>query len=89
MFDYVGDAPVVLDARVEDAAHEGVSRRSPTIMQRARPPTTRDPAKANYRPLKPDRLYLEARRNGAARLTAGAAAPHGALSRSTPGARTS
>ena len=52
LFDYVGDAPFVLDARAEEAAHERL-RRSPTTTPRAAPPYADDPAKADYKPLRP------------------------------------
>jgi transcription-repair coupling factor (superfamily II helicase) len=57
LFDYIGDAPIVLDARAEEAAHERLAQIADYYLAR-QTAYDEDPAKANYRPLKPDRLYL-------------------------------
>src|SRR5580698_7356948 len=57
LFDYIGDAPVILDARAEEAAHERLAQIA-DYYQARKVAYEEDPAKANYRPLKPDRLYL-------------------------------
>jgi transcription-repair coupling factor (superfamily II helicase) len=81
LFDYIGEAPIVLDARAEDVAHERFTQIA-DYFQARKAAYDEDPAKANYRPLKPDRLYLSQeewrkRLAGAplARLTPFAAAP--------------
>ena len=48
----------MLDARVEDAAHERFEQIADYYGARLAAYED-DPAKADYRPLKPDRLYLE------------------------------
>jgi transcription-repair coupling factor (superfamily II helicase) len=57
LFDYIADAPVILDARAEDAAHERLAQIA-DYYQARKTAHEEDGAKANYRPLKPDRLYL-------------------------------
>ena len=57
LFDYVADAPIILDARAEDAAHERLAQIA-DYYQARKTAYEEDAAKANYRPLKPDRLYL-------------------------------
>src|SRR5580692_6124889 len=57
LFDYIADAPVILDARAEEAAHERLAQIA-DYYQARKTAYEEDPAKANYRPLKPDRLYL-------------------------------
>ena len=74
IFDYLGDAPFVLDARVEDAAHERIALIADNYAAR-RAAYAEDPGKADYKPLPPTRLYLsEDQWEGAAgRPAAGAA----------------
>ena len=73
IFDYVGDAPFVLDARAEDAAHERIALIADNYAAR-RAAYAEDPGKADYKPLPPTRLYLERRRvEGAARRAAAGA----------------
>jgi transcription-repair coupling factor (superfamily II helicase) len=57
LFDYVADAPIILDARAEDAAHERLAQIA-DYYQARKTAYEEDAAKANYRPLKPNRLYL-------------------------------
>jgi transcription-repair coupling factor (superfamily II helicase) len=57
LFDYIADAPVILDARAEDVAHERLAQIA-DYYQARKSAYEEDPAKANYRPLKPNRLYL-------------------------------
>jgi transcription-repair coupling factor (superfamily II helicase) len=57
LFDYLADAPVILDARAEEVAHERFAQIA-DYHQARRTAYEEDAAKANYRPLKPDRLYL-------------------------------
>ena len=57
LFDYAAGAPFVLDARVEDAARERFQQIADYYGAR-RAAYDDDPANADYRPLKPDRLYL-------------------------------
>src|SRR5208283_4219016 len=69
LFDYVGDAPFVLDARAEDAAQARFAQIADYYAAR-RAAFQEDPAKSDYRPLPPERLYLTAD-EFAARLAAG------------------
>ena len=69
LFDYVGDAPFVLDARAEDAAQARFAQIADYYAAR-RAAFQEDPANADYRPLPPERLYLTAD-EFAARLAAG------------------
>jgi transcription-repair coupling factor (superfamily II helicase) len=57
LFDYFADAPIILDARAEDAAHERLAQIA-DYYQARKTAYEEDAAKANYRPLKPNRLYL-------------------------------
>ena len=57
LFDYVGDAPFVLDARAEEAAHERIAQIADAYAAR-RAAYAEDPGKADYKPLPPTRLYL-------------------------------
>ncbi len=57
LFDYIADAPIILDARAEEAAHERLAQVA-DYYQARKTAYEEDAAKANYRPLKPDRLYL-------------------------------
>ena len=57
LFDYVGDAPLVLDARAEEAAGQRIAQVSNSYAAR-RAVYAQDPAKADYKPLPPARLYL-------------------------------
>jgi transcription-repair coupling factor (superfamily II helicase) len=57
LFDYVADAPLVLDARAEEAAQERLAQIA-DYYQARKSAYEEDAAKANYRPLRPDRLYL-------------------------------
>jgi transcription-repair coupling factor (superfamily II helicase) len=57
LFDYAAGAPLVLDARVEDAAHARFEQIADTHAARLKAHED-DPVKADYRPLQPDRLYL-------------------------------
>ncbi|HEY1943172.1 MAG TPA: transcription-repair coupling factor [Roseiarcus sp.] len=57
LFDYVEDAPFVLDARAEEVAHQRFAQIADYYDAR-RTADQEDPAKADYRPLKPERLYL-------------------------------
>src|SRR5262249_7228586 len=57
LFAYCGDAPVVIDARAEEAA-EARFKQIADYYEARRAAYEDDPVKANYRPLKPDRLYL-------------------------------
>ena len=59
LFDYVGDAPLVLDARAEDAARARFGQIADYYAAR-RTALQEDPGHADYRPLPPDRLYLTA-----------------------------
>jgi transcription-repair coupling factor (superfamily II helicase) len=81
LFDYVGDAPIVLDARADEAAQQRLEQIADHYSAR-KAANEEDAAKANYRPLPPDRLYLtpdewRARLEGSAiaRLTPFAAPP--------------
>jgi transcription-repair coupling factor (superfamily II helicase) len=57
LFDYVGDAPFVLDARAEEAAHQRIAQIADAYGAR-RAAYVLDPAKADYKPLPYTRLYL-------------------------------
>ena len=57
LFDYVGDAPLVLDAQVEDAAAERFAQIADYAAAR-RQAYDADPAHASYKPLAADGLYL-------------------------------
>ena len=57
LFDYVGDAPFVLDARAEEAAAQRVAQIADAYAAR-RAAYQQDPGKADYKPLPPRRLYL-------------------------------
>ena len=87
LFDYVGNAPFVLDARAEDAAHERIALIADNYAAR-RAAYADDPVKADYKPLPFTRLYLERRRmEGAARRPAARAADalrSAARTRATP-----
>jgi transcription-repair coupling factor (superfamily II helicase) len=83
LFDYVGDAPIVLDARADEAAQQRLDQISDYYSAR-KGAYDEDPTKANYRPLPPTRLYLapdewreRLEKSALARLTP-FAAPHGA-----------
>ncbi len=57
LFDYAAGAPFVLDAHVEDAARQRFQQIADYYGARLAA-YEEDPAKADYRPLKPERLYL-------------------------------
>jgi transcription-repair coupling factor (superfamily II helicase) len=57
LFDYVGDAPFVLDARAEEAASQRIAQIADSYAAR-RAAYAQDPAKADYKPLPLSRLYL-------------------------------
>ena len=57
IFDYVGDAPFVLDARADDAAHERIALIADNYAAR-RAAYAEAPGKSDYKPLPPTRLYL-------------------------------
>ena len=57
LFDYVAGAPVILDARADDAAEARFAQIADYYSAR-KSGNQIDPATADYRPLKPDRLYL-------------------------------
>ncbi len=57
LFDYVGDAPVVLDARAEDVAKSRFAQIEDYYSAR-KSGREQDPQANDYQPLKPDRLYL-------------------------------
>jgi transcription-repair coupling factor (superfamily II helicase) len=57
LFDYCGPAPIILDARAEEAA-DARFKQIADYYEARRAAYDDDPIKANYRPLKPDRLYL-------------------------------
>ena len=69
MFDYLGDAPIVLDARAEEAAQARFAQIADYYAAR-RAAMQEDPLNVDYRPLPPERLYLTAD-EFAARLAAG------------------
>ncbi|HLW92219.1 MAG TPA: transcription-repair coupling factor [Roseiarcus sp.] len=57
VFDYCAEAPILLDGRAEDAA-EARFKQIADYYEARRAAYEDEPVKANYRPLKPDRLYL-------------------------------
>ncbi len=57
LFDYVEGAPFVLDARAEEVAHQRFAQIADYYDAR-RTADQEDPARADYKPLKPERLYL-------------------------------
>src|SRR5271167_4865950 len=57
LFDYVGPAPFVLDARAADAAHERIALIADNYAAR-RAAYAEDPVKADYKPLPFTRLYM-------------------------------
>ena len=57
LFDYVGDAPFVLDARAEEVAKNRFAQIEDYYAARKHA-REQDPVANNYQPLKPDRLYL-------------------------------
>ena len=57
LFDYVGPAPFVLDARAEEAASQRIAQIADSYAAR-RGAYSQDPAKADYKPLPPAKLYL-------------------------------
>ena len=74
LFDYVGDAPFVLDARAEEAASQRIAQIADAYAAR-RAAYAQDPARADYKPLPYARLYLGRRGvEGASRRRAARAA---------------
>ena len=59
LFDYCGDAPLVLDARAEDVANNRFAQIEDYYSAR-KYAREQDPVANDYQPLKPDRLYLSA-----------------------------
>ncbi|WP_374547078.1 transcription-repair coupling factor [Rhodoblastus sp.] len=59
LFDYIDDAPLLLDAQAEAAAKERFDQIRDYYESR-RSVYARDPANCNYKPLPPDELYLSA-----------------------------
>ena len=57
IFDYVGDAPLLLDPLAEDAAGERLAQIKDYYDSR-KSQFDLDPARATYKPLKPDALYM-------------------------------
>ncbi len=57
LFNYIGDAPILLDPQAEDAAGERLAQIKDYYDAR-KAAYDEDPAHANYKPLPPDRLYL-------------------------------
>ena len=57
IFDYLGDAPFVLDGRADDAAHERIALITDNYAAR-RAAYAEGPGKSDYKPLPPTRLYL-------------------------------
>ena len=57
IFDYVGDAPFVLDARAEEAATQRLAQIADAYAAR-RAAYQAEPGKSDYKPLPPTRLYL-------------------------------
>jgi transcription-repair coupling factor (superfamily II helicase) len=57
IFDYVGDAPFVLDGRAEEAATQRLTQISDSYAAR-RAAYQAEPGKSDYKPLPPARLYL-------------------------------
>ena len=85
LFDYVGGAPIALDARAEDVATERFAQIRDYHAAR-RSDHDRDPANSGYKPLPPDALYLGAdewagilAKSSVARVTPFDAAPGPAL----------
>ncbi|HXT05839.1 MAG TPA: transcription-repair coupling factor [Roseiarcus sp.] len=59
LFDYLGDAPLILDARAEDVANSRFAQIEDYYAAR-KSARELDPVGNDYQPLKPDRLYLAA-----------------------------
>jgi transcription-repair coupling factor (superfamily II helicase) len=59
LFDYLGDAPFVLDNRAEDVANSRFAQIEDYYAAR-KAAREQDPVANDYQPLKPDRLYLTA-----------------------------
>ena len=59
LFDFVAGAPLILDARAEEAAVERLAQVADSYAAR-RAAFVEDAVKADYKPLPPDRLYLSA-----------------------------
>ena len=59
LFDYVADAPFVLDSRAEDVAKSRLAQIADYYAAR-KSAREQDPVANDYQPLKPDRLYLSA-----------------------------
>ena len=57
IFDYVGDAPFILDSRAEEAATQRLTQISDAYAAR-RAAYQAEPGKSDYKPLPPARLYL-------------------------------
>ncbi len=57
LFDYFGDAPLLLDAHVDDAAHERLAQIADYYDARKSAYDV-DLARSNYKPLEPSQLYL-------------------------------
>ena len=57
LFDYVGDAPLLMDPLAEDAAGERLAQIKDYYDSR-KAQFDLDPARATYKPLKPDALYM-------------------------------
>ena len=57
IFDYVGDAPFILDSRAEEAAHQRIALIADNYAAR-RSAYAEAPGKSDYKPLPPARLYL-------------------------------
>ena len=57
LYDYVGNAPFVLDVRAEEAAHERIALIADNYAAR-RAAYAEDPVKADYKPLPFTRLYM-------------------------------
>jgi len=57
LFDYVGDAPFVLDARAEEAASQRIAQIADSYSAR-RAAYAQDPVRADYKPLPHARLYI-------------------------------
>ena len=57
LFDYVGDAPLVIDARAEEVAKSRFAQIEDYYSAR-KSAREQDPQANDYQPLKPDRLYL-------------------------------
>ena len=63
IFDYVGDAPFVLDARAEDAAHERIALIADNYAAR-RAAYAEAPGKSDYKPLPGRRGFILAKTSG-------------------------